>query len=196
METTKGHLNEFKKLNFLLVLPRDDDSNHIGDLLRQLGCQFRIFWPVPMPLPSEGDILICEYSPEIADCTPWLPGDSPLPFILHIPRNLPVDYAKIRNCAPHGLLHSPGTETSLVSSTLLAQDQFKYEHRLRLRIHRLDENLRSMRLVEKAKRILMNAKKIGEEEAYSVLRRTAMERRITLGSIATSIVESHELLVE
>ncbi|MFT4713113.1 MAG: AmiR/NasT family two-component response regulator [Candidatus Azotimanducaceae bacterium] len=194
MKNNREYLKEFKKLDFLLVVPQDEDGNHIGSELRRLGSNVKHLWPVPMPLPSEGAVLICEFSAEIADCTPWLPGESPLPFILHIPRNSPADFKQIRNCAPHGLLYSPGTEISIANTILLSRDQFHYEQRLRSRIFRLDENLRSMRSVEQAKSILMDAKHINEEEAYRVLRRTAMERRITLGSIAAAIVDSHELL--
>lgn len=91
-------------------------------------------------------------------------------------------------------MYSPITETSLATTILFARDQFNYERRLRFRINKLDDNLRSMRSVEKAKAILMEARSIGEDEAYRTLRQTAMERRITLGAIAKAIVDSHELL--
>ena len=105
-----------------------------------------------------------------------------------------VSVKVIRNCAPHGLLQSPVTEKSVITSISYARDQFRYEQRLRSRIDKLDENLRAMRSVEQAKAILMDTRRIGEEEAYRVLRRTAMERRVKLGALATAIVDSHELL--
>lgn len=194
MGNDRNFLKEFRKLEFLLVLPPDEDGNNITRELRRLGGIVKRVWPVPVPLPIQGEILICELVPDIAECTPWLPGDSPLTLILHVPRNEPVNFREIQNCAPHGLLHSPVTQISIATTILLARDQFRYEQRLRSRISKLDDNLRSMRSVEKAKAILMEAKNIDEEEAYRVLRRTAMKRRITLGKIATAIVDSYELL--
>ena len=194
MGKDREFLKDFRKLEFLVVIPFDEDGNNITRELRHLGGIVKQLWPAPVPLPTEGEILICEFFPDIAECTSWLPGNSPLPFILHVPRNREVDFREIRNCAPHGLLYSPVTETSIATTILLARDQFNYERRLRFRINKLDENLRSMRSVEKAKAILMEARSIGEDEAYRVLRQTAMERRITLGTIAKAIVDSHELL--
>ncbi len=190
----REYLKEFRKLEFLVVIPFDEDGNNITRELRGLGGIVKQLWPAPVPLPTEGEILICELVPDIAEFTSWLPGNSPLPFILHVPRNQEVDFKEIRNSAPHGLLYSPVTETSIATTILLARDQFNYERRLRFRINKLDDNLRSMRSVEKAKAILMEARNIGESEAYRVLRQTAMERRITLGTIAKAIVDSHELL--
>ena len=190
----KEFLKGLRGLECLVVVPFDEDGNNITRELRRLGGIVKQLWPAPAPLPTEGEILICELFPGIAECTSWLPGNSPLPFILHVPRNREVDPGAIRNCAPHGLLYSPITETLIATTILFARDQFNYERRLRFRINKLDDNLRSMRSVEKAKAILMEARSIGEDEAYRVLRQTAMERRITLGTIAKAIVDSHELL--
>ena len=194
MEIMRGYLKEFKNLDIFVVLPHNDECNIIMGALRQLGAIVKHSWPVPRQLPAEGGALICEFSHDVAAYTPWLPGEAPLPFILHVPGNLPVDFKEIRNCAPHSLLYSPITETSIALTLLLARDQFEYEQRLRSRINRLDENLRAMRAVEQAKNILMEVKKIDEEEAYKNLRHAAMERRVTLGSNAKAIVDSHELL--
>ncbi|MCA1397960.1 ANTAR domain-containing protein, partial [Bradyrhizobium sp. BRP56] len=44
-------------------------------------------------------------------------------------------------------------------------------------IEKLDDNLRSMRTVERAKAILMATRQMPETEAYGFIRRQAMERR-------------------
>lgn len=190
----KDHLREFRQLEFLVVLPPNEDRKHITRELQRHGANVKHLWPAPIPLPIDGDMIICELTPDIAESTPWLPGEAPLSFVLQVPRNEEFDFSQIRNCAPHGLLHSPITDKSIFNTIMLALDQFRYEQRLRSRINKLDDNLRSMRAVEQAKAILMHAKQISEEEAYRVLRRTAMERRITLGTLATSIVDTQELL--
>src|SRR5436189_255263 len=66
--------------------------------------------------------------------------------------------------------------------------------RLRGRIERLDENLRSMRTVERAKAILMETRRMPENEAYAFIRRQAMDRRVSASSVAGAIVDSFELL--
>lgn len=76
----------------------------------------------------------------------------------------------------------------------MAREHFLYEQRLRGRIEKLDENLRTMRVVEKAKSIVMRTKSLGEDDAYNFLRSQAMERRVTIGVIAKAVVESFDLL--
>jgi AmiR/NasT family two-component response regulator len=62
------------------------------------------------------------------------------------------------------------------------------------RIDKLDENLRNMRSVERAKSIIMLRNNVNEEEAYQFLRRQAMTKRVSIGAIANAIVDSQELL--
>jgi len=77
---------------------------------------------------------------------------------------------------------------------IVARSHFQYERRLRQRIEKLDDNLRSMKTIERAKVIMMQTKNLNEEEAYKQLRRRAMQRRVTIGALASSIVDSQELL--
>jgi two-component system, response regulator / RNA-binding antiterminator len=48
--------------------------------------------------------------------------------------------------------------------------------------------------IDKAKRILMNGKKIGEPEAYAELRRKAMSSNRRIADIAEAVVTAHDLL--
>lgn len=54
--------------------------------------------------------------------------------------------------------------------------------------------LSERKLVERAKGMLMKARKLSEEEAYAALRRMAMERSITIGEVAKRLLEVSELL--
>ena len=87
-----------------------------------------------------------------------------------------------------------GPNGSGKSTLALARGHFLYERRLRGRIEKLDESLRTMRSVERAKSLLMRLKNVSEEEAYNYLRRQAMERRVTIGAVASAIIDSYELL--
>jgi AmiR/NasT family two-component response regulator len=73
---------------------------------------------------------------------------------------------------------------------MLARGQFQYEKRLRTRIERLDENLRLLREVEQAKRILMEREQLSEQDAYDRMRSLAMKKRTTVVELASQIVDS------
>ena len=71
---------------------------------------------------------------------------------------------------------------------------FLYGQRLRDRVEKLDETLRSIRSVERAKTILMRTRRLEEEEAYHFMRRQAMSKRVPIAAIATAIIDSDEVL--
>src|SRR2546426_908609 len=81
--------------------------------------------------------------------------------------------------SPNAVLPPPFTTNAVLSSLVLARSQFGYERRLRSKIEKLDENLRSMRTVERAKAILMATRQMPETEAYGFIRRQAMDRRVS-----------------
>ena len=100
----------------------------------------------------------------------------------------------LHNCAAHSILHYPATPRSVEAALSLARGHFLYEKRLRSRIERLDESLRTMRGVERAKSLLIRIRDMTEEEAYNHLRKQAMERRVAIGVVAKAVVDSFELL--
>jgi response regulator NasT len=49
-------------------------------------------------------------------------------------------------------------------------------------------------VIDRAKGILMKARKLNEEEAYALLRRTAMNEKKKIAEVAQSVVTAAELL--
>jgi response regulator NasT len=66
--------------------------------------------------------------------------------------------------------------------------------RLRAELAATKEALAERKVIDRAKGLLMKARGIGEEDAYALLRRTAMERGRKLSDIARSLVEAADLL--
>jgi AmiR/NasT family two-component response regulator len=100
----------------------------------------------------------------------------------------------LRDCTPHAVLHRPFTGATVLTSLAVSRAQFLYEQRLRTRIDKLDETLRSFRSVERAKSILKEKRNLSEEEAYHFMRRQAMSQRVSVGAVAAAIVDSHDIL--
>jgi two-component system, response regulator / RNA-binding antiterminator len=61
-------------------------------------------------------------------------------------------------------------------------------------LHRARTELAERKVIERAKGILMKSKGIPEEEAYALLRRTAMNEKMKLADIAQSVVTAAHLL--
>jgi len=57
----------------------------------------------------------------------------------------------------------------------------------------IKEELESRKKVERAKGILMREKKISEEEAFSLIRKSSMNKRIPMKEVAEAIILSYEI---
>lgn len=57
----------------------------------------------------------------------------------------------------------------------------------------IQEELESRKKIEKAKGVLMKEQSLSEDEAYSLLRKSSMDRRIPMKEVAEAIILSYEL---
>ena len=97
------------------------------------------------------------------------------------------------DCCPHAALCKPFSPAHVLTSLALARNLLRYENRLQAKVRKLEETLRSVRTVEKAKTILMTTKDCNEKEAYDLLRKSAMNRRVPIGQIASAVVEANDV---
>ncbi|WP_413992876.1 ANTAR domain-containing response regulator [Labrys okinawensis] len=76
----------------------------------------------------------------------------------------------------------------------MAISRFNAFHRLREELDRTKQALEDRKCIDKAKGILMRSKGISEEEAYALLRRTAMNESRRVADVARSLVTAAKLL--
>ncbi|VIO65098.1 Aliphatic amidase regulator [Bradyrhizobium ivorense] len=194
MSGRKTMVQELADLSAVVVAPVDDQ---IGMLLRELQrfrMRVRQVWPMPESVPADADVVYCEYSPDLARRLPWIPGDARSALVVILPVTEAIHADALCHATPNAILPRPFTPNAVLSSLVLARSQYGYERRLRSKIEKLDDNLRSMRTVERAKAILMATRQMPETEAYGFIRRQAMDRRVSASAVAAAIVDSFELL--
>jgi AmiR/NasT family two-component response regulator len=190
----KSVVQELADLAVVVVAPDDEQTAFLIREMQRLRIRARTVWPMPESLPGDADIVFCEYAPDLARRLPWIPGDARAALVVILPLNDPINPDALANATPDAVLSRPFSSNAVLSSLIVARSQFRYEQRLRSKIERLDENLRSMRTVERAKAILMETRRMPENEAYSFIRRQAMDRRVSASAVAAAIVDSFELL--
>lgn len=76
----------------------------------------------------------------------------------------------------------------------MAISRFKAFERLRRELADAKNQLEERKIIDRAKGILMKAKSISEEEAYTLLRRAAMNENRRLAEVAQSVVLAADLL--
>ena len=185
---------EIANLDILVATQRDESGDLLIRELQRTRARVRHLWPLPDRLPDGNDAIFVDLAPGLGARIPWVPGEARAALVLIIPSFPPPDLDLLRNCAPDAVLHRPFTTHAVLSALVVARSHFTFERRLRRRIEKLDETLRAIRNVERAKSILMAKERMGEDDAYHFMRRQAMARRVSLSAIAAAIVDSQELL--
>ena len=71
----------------------------------------------------------------------------------------------------------------------IAVAQFSAFNNLRVELDETRRQLEERKLVEKAKGLLMSIHKVEEEEAFSTLRKLAMDKNRTLGETAREVID-------
>jgi AmiR/NasT family two-component response regulator len=187
-------VKELAGLSVAVIASAEDQNMFLLRELQRLRTRPRHIWPMPESLPADSDVVYCEYVPNLASRLPWIPGDARSALVVLLPTSDPVHPTALAHATPDAVLSRPFTSNSIAASLILSRSQFRYEQRLRAKIERLDDNLRSMRTVERAKAILMTTRRMPENEAYAFIRRQAMDRRVSTSAVASAIVDSFELL--
>jgi len=190
----KTIVQELAGLSAIVVAPTDDQIGMLLRELQRLRMQVRQVWPMPESVPANADVVYCDYTTDLARRLPWVPGDAKAPLVVILPMTEGVQAEAVCHATPNAILPRPFTANSVLSSLVLARSQFEYEKRLRIKIEKLDDNIRSMRVVERAKAILMATRHMPEAEAYGLIRRQAMDRRVSASAVAGAIVDSFELI--
>jgi AmiR/NasT family two-component response regulator len=185
---------EIASLEIVAAIRRDDENEVLIRELLRTRSTIRRLWPLPPRLPEDADVIFCELQSDLPQALPWVPGQPTAALVAILPPAQAPDLTLLRNCAPHAVLHHPFSANTVLASLMLARSQFLYERRLRTRIDKLDETLRAFRSVERAKAILMQTRKLGEDEAYHFIRRQAMNRRVSINAVASAIIDSQEVL--
>ncbi len=190
----RGSSRATEDLSVAVVTPDDEQGRFLLRELQRLRTRTRRVQPSADCLPADADVIYCDYAADLPRRLPWPTGEAPAALVVILPQSEAFTAEALEAATPDAVLARPFTANAIKASLIMARSQFSYEQRLRAKAARLEDNLRAMRTVERAKTILMTSRAIGGEEAYSYIRTQAMARRMPVSSIAEAIVSSFDLL--
>ncbi len=177
-----------------IVAPPGAASEGLRQVLQGLRIRVTTDWPAPDPLPAAGDLVFALYAPDLANRIAWTPGSASLALIVLLPAGQGADARVLRLAGCDSVLPYPAPRELAAAAIAVVRDRLLYERRLRTRIEKLEETLRSSRTVERAKAVLMAERNMTEDEAYAFLRERATARRVTIGTVAAAVLDSHTIL--
>lgn len=185
---------EFATLGICAIVEPDADGESLIRDLQRTHARVMHMWPAPAVYPVGFDVLFSELLDDLPARLPWSPGEFPLALCVVVRERSRLSLAALRDSTPHSTISLPLRRNDVTAALTISLAQFQYERRLRARIDKLDDYIRAIRSVERAKTVIMARKQIDENEAYHYLRRQAMARRISIGELALAIVDTDELL--
>jgi response regulator NasT len=123
-----------------------------------------------------------------------LDAHSPCPVILCVQQHQPALLAQAVETGASTYVLGECSKQRAALLAELASMRFQARQQLINDVENAKTKLRERKLVERAKGILMEKKKLSEQEAYRVMRQAAMNRAQPLVQVAASVIQVSELL--
>ncbi|WP_245259759.1 ANTAR domain-containing protein [Methylopila sp. 73B] len=172
----------------------DDQRDFLMRELGKLRTEPHLYTRRGDAVPADAEIVVCDYAPGLDRRLPWMTGEPTAALIVMVPRHEEFSSSMLEAATPDAVLARPFTANAIKAALVMGYSQFRYERRLQSKAARLEENLRAVRAIERAKAIVMTARSLSGDEAYQYIRTQAMERRTTVGQLAEALVSSYDLL--
>ncbi|HXV22985.1 MAG TPA: ANTAR domain-containing protein [Alphaproteobacteria bacterium] len=189
-------LIDLRSLYISIVHPRDRDGDMLIRHLQRLGARPDHMWPPPERVDSKAELLLCLVDRETRSLAASLVEAEDVTVIGITDPSNPNTLQLLADLGPHGVLGRPIEPGAVLSCIAVARSNARFQRRLRTKIAKLEERLRTIRKVDQAKAILMARRHIDEPRAFAFLRELAMRRRVPIGVVASLVVESNEVLSE
>jgi response regulator NasT len=120
----------------------------------------------------------------------------PLPIVLVTSHYDPATVERAKIAGIMGYLVKPLRREELSPAIELAITRFQDFVSLRAENATLKDNLEARKLIERAKGLLMDQRKLTEEQAYSLIKKTSMNMRKPMADVAQAILLAGGLLAD
>jgi AmiR/NasT family two-component response regulator len=179
-----------------LCHPLGAECRLISQQLERLGMTYQQVWP---PVHSElltVDLVVLALVPEafikIDKSLLKLLKNKIVVSVLQFESPTVLDLACQLNSS--SLLFSPVKPFGVLSAIVLAQNQQKVREDLIKRINKLEGRIESSRIIEQAKRFLIETSGVSDAEAFKIIRNRSMDKRCSVEEVAHSIITAKDAL--
>lgn len=194
-EGTSRLLKELRSVRVVVFHPEDQDGQELLAQLQRIGCQTKAFWPPLEKLPPDTDLVFFSIQPEILSMDlPWVSRTDSPPIVPVVTYENPVIVEALLKLNAFAVITSPVRSFGVLTAIVVSVNQAQRARERENYIARLERRLAALRKVNKAKAILMNTRKLSEEDAYKAIRDQAMTKRVTAEEIADAVIRANELL--
>jgi AmiR/NasT family two-component response regulator len=175
----------------LMVIRDERESAIVRRQLDRLGMTITHYDPADPTLPDEPvDVIIVDADliPIRSDVAALRKADTPI--IALVGTETPSRLKWLLDLQPASFLIKPLRSAGLYTALVVAFDSAQRKHDEFARAERLEERVRSRRIVAAAVLLVMRSRDIGESDAFALIRRTAMQQRVTIEQLSADVVAS------
>jgi two-component system, response regulator PdtaR len=130
------------------------------------------------------------------DASRELMHSKPVPIVVITTHHDATTVERAKQAGIMAYLAKPLRTEELAPALELAISRFQDVTVLRQENFALKENLEARKLIERAKGLLMEQRKLSEEQAYSLLKKASMNMRKPMADVAQAILVARGLLAE
>jgi len=184
MTFSQTMIRELRSLRVAVFHPADADRDELMLHIRRIGCTVYADWPIPSRPARETDIALCLLSETGAALPDW----PEVPLIAILEYESPIIVRSLLDSNAHGIVTKPIRAFGILSTLLLTRSLHRFGQRQKAKTDRLEETLRSRRLIDRAAEALAASGFGTLETCHQAIRRAAMAGRVTAASLAGDIL--------
>lgn len=190
------HTPNFSGWRAMVVHRPDSNTERLARHLRLLGFSVETQW-APLLAEAVPELVIVDADQGFDGLLPWRGLDvAPCPLVALLGSEAPSRIAWALEQGAGAILPKPLNPSAVYPALVMALA--KHEERLALRaeISRLEERLKLRPMVHSAIRLLAEHRALSEDEAYALLRASAMRQRLPLEMLAAAILAGTQPMPE
>ena len=190
-------LRDLRGLRIEVMHPPDPDGMSLVEHLRRIGCLTSSVWPLPAEMPDHCDIVVLAVEHDSREPLRRLFRDQdrrPLTVIGVVGYENPSILQLVLEIGAHAVIERPIRPFGLLTQLAIARSLWLGQQDAGLRLLKLERKLAGIKKIERARLILMAGQGLDEEQAYQLIRRQAMSKRIGMEEVAAAIINAQALL--
>jgi AmiR/NasT family two-component response regulator len=175
----------------LVIHGEDRNRTVLIETLTRLGLKIRVADPSDAPAIREaiGKAEIVVFDTDMAEAVvlAWASERIAMPVIAIVGLEAPGRLQRAFELEPSAVLYKPLRSTGIYSALFFATNEYRRRHELATKTQLLEHRHRSRRFVTRAVLHLMRDRGIDDEEAFRLLRKESMRRRLTIEEYAVHL---------
>jgi len=189
---TRDLVQNFRLVRALVIHGQDRNRTVLTETLTKLGLKIQAADPTDAPViraaVRDAEIILFDADMAEAVATAWATERVAVPVIAIVGLEAPGRLLRAFELEPSAVLYKPLRSTGIYSALFFAANEHRRRQELAAKLQLLEGRHRSRRFVTRAVTRLMQDRGIDDDQAYRLLRKESMRRRLTIEEFAMQLL--------